>query len=431
MERKTIGGLIAALRKANGMTQKELAERLNVSDKTVSRWERDDGAPDLSVIPVIAEVFGVTCDELLRGERKSIAQRTEPSEEAQTSPKGEKERQRLLTVTLSRYKTRSFIAMGIAGAGLIAAMIGNFGFLRAYIGFLVGAVFYLASVICQAVFVNEAFLSVADDSLNGAEIGQFKRTVIRMAEYSIGLTVVLLGGSLPLIVFPYDTYSGLTGESWLGHGAAYGILTLLLCCIVCRAFNAALLKKGVYTLGEKAQQSYRHNHKLQRKCALILAAVLLITYCVHFFVTNRWNPVALSDGTVFHDYESFVEFMEEDIPYYGDSSGLGYISEPTDTVYYDEFGNEISEEEALKETLRVADGTPEGKVVCEYIARNQTVCAIRFTETDGSLLPITVVTDYQLQSGKARFGMINAAFTVLYCLEMIAAAVVYFKKRAK
>lgn len=66
MEKKTIGGLIAALRKANGMTQKDLAERLNVSDKTVSRWERDDGAPDLSVIPVIAEIFNITCDELLR-----------------------------------------------------------------------------------------------------------------------------------------------------------------------------------------------------------------------------------------------------------------------------------------------------------------------------------------------------------------------------
>ena len=60
MEKKTIGSFIAALRKASGMTQKELAERLNVSDKTISRWERDDSAPDLSAIPVIAEVFGVT-----------------------------------------------------------------------------------------------------------------------------------------------------------------------------------------------------------------------------------------------------------------------------------------------------------------------------------------------------------------------------------
>ena len=101
MEKKTIGGFIAALRKANGMTQKDLAERLNVSDKTVSRWERDDGAPDLAAIPAIAEIFGVTCDELLRGERKSPEERTVVSEENETTPKGEKQRQRLLKSTLS------------------------------------------------------------------------------------------------------------------------------------------------------------------------------------------------------------------------------------------------------------------------------------------------------------------------------------------
>ena len=81
MEKKTIGGFIAALRKANGMTQKDLADRLNVSDKTVSRWERDEGTPDLSLIPVIAEIFGVTCDELLRGERRSPEERNAPQED--------------------------------------------------------------------------------------------------------------------------------------------------------------------------------------------------------------------------------------------------------------------------------------------------------------------------------------------------------------
>ena len=81
MEQKTIGKFITALRKANGMTQKDLADQLNVSDKTVSRWERDEGAPDLAMIPVIAEIFGVTCDELLRGERKSPAERKLMSEQ--------------------------------------------------------------------------------------------------------------------------------------------------------------------------------------------------------------------------------------------------------------------------------------------------------------------------------------------------------------
>ena len=69
MERKSIGAFIAVLRKAHGLTQRELAEKLNVSDKTVSRWERDEGCPDLALIPVMAELFSVSCDELLRGER--------------------------------------------------------------------------------------------------------------------------------------------------------------------------------------------------------------------------------------------------------------------------------------------------------------------------------------------------------------------------
>lgn len=71
MENNTIGSFLSALRKANGMTQKELAERLNVSDKAVSRWERNESCPDITLIPVIADIFGVTSDELLRGERNS------------------------------------------------------------------------------------------------------------------------------------------------------------------------------------------------------------------------------------------------------------------------------------------------------------------------------------------------------------------------
>ena len=154
MEQKTIGGLIAALRKANGMTQKDLAERLHVSDKAVSRWERDESAPDLSLIPVIAEIFGVTCDELLRGERRPAEERTESEEPETATPKGERERKRMLKVSLSRFKSRSVIALGVALAGLIAAMVGNFALTRAYLGFLLGAVFYLAAAVCQAVFAN-------------------------------------------------------------------------------------------------------------------------------------------------------------------------------------------------------------------------------------------------------------------------------------
>ena len=70
MTNKSIGNFLSELRKEKGITQRELADYLAVSDKTISHWECDKYSPDLSVIPILAEFFGVTCDELLRGERK-------------------------------------------------------------------------------------------------------------------------------------------------------------------------------------------------------------------------------------------------------------------------------------------------------------------------------------------------------------------------
>ena len=69
MNKKTMGEFIYELRCEKGMTQKKLAELLYVSDKAVSRWERDESMPYVTVLPEIARVFGITVDELLNGER--------------------------------------------------------------------------------------------------------------------------------------------------------------------------------------------------------------------------------------------------------------------------------------------------------------------------------------------------------------------------
>ena len=71
MEAKSIGKFIATLRKANGYTQAQLAEQLGVSNKTISNWENEISYPDLSLIPVIADLFNVTSDELLRGAKNN------------------------------------------------------------------------------------------------------------------------------------------------------------------------------------------------------------------------------------------------------------------------------------------------------------------------------------------------------------------------
>ena len=80
MTNKSIGNFLSELRKEKGLTQKEIADYLNVSDKTVSHWECDKYSPDISVIPVLADFFGVTCDEILRGERKAPEEKDESQE---------------------------------------------------------------------------------------------------------------------------------------------------------------------------------------------------------------------------------------------------------------------------------------------------------------------------------------------------------------
>ena len=67
MSKHSIGKTIATLRKAKGWTQVELAEKLNVSDKAVSKWESEAGLPEISQLPAMATLFGVTIDYLMTG----------------------------------------------------------------------------------------------------------------------------------------------------------------------------------------------------------------------------------------------------------------------------------------------------------------------------------------------------------------------------
>lgn len=69
MQKQTLGQKIAELRKEKGMTQLELANQLNITDKAVSKWERDISCPDINTFPKIAEILGVSVDELLKSSK--------------------------------------------------------------------------------------------------------------------------------------------------------------------------------------------------------------------------------------------------------------------------------------------------------------------------------------------------------------------------
>lgn len=65
MTKQTFGATISALRKERGMTQLELARQMGVTDKAVSKWERNLSFPDVASLPKLAEVLGTSVDELL------------------------------------------------------------------------------------------------------------------------------------------------------------------------------------------------------------------------------------------------------------------------------------------------------------------------------------------------------------------------------
>jgi len=65
MANKSMGEFISTLRKEKGMTQKELADLLSITDKAVSKWERDIACPDTQTIPKLAEILGVSVEELM------------------------------------------------------------------------------------------------------------------------------------------------------------------------------------------------------------------------------------------------------------------------------------------------------------------------------------------------------------------------------
>ena len=115
--RTSIGEFLFILRKSKGMTQQEVADRLGVSNKTVSSWETGASCPDISLLPAIAELYGVTCDELLRGERAPSGQPDNPAR-----------REKALGRLLAQYKNSAFYMtlVGIALYAAYAAATGGF-----------------------------------------------------------------------------------------------------------------------------------------------------------------------------------------------------------------------------------------------------------------------------------------------------------------
>ena len=417
MEKKTLGTFIAVLRKAKGLTQKQLAEMLNVSDKAVSRWERDECAPDLSVIPVLAEIFDITADELLRGQRK---QSQEPVTHYEVQ-KTDKQLRYLLKKKEMDYTILTCVSIGIALFGLIAAMIGNLGFLRGYIGFFVSCFFFITAVLCQIAFLVRGMRSLDAEEL-ADEAAKTRKIMILQAELSLGITACLFAACLPLIVLVHDTYVGLSAGSWALYGLLWGGIAAIICLVICLLINKRL---GCQTFPALSTPK----NKLRIRSTLILAAVLLATYIVHgnLYSFAYANLHWMGTATKWETWEELKEYLETPIRDDGEelehvsTRNNGYVDIGTyiapDGSYIDitERNYVLVYEEDMK--------TPE----YECIKRNQAVKRFSFSFTEDHF-PIYTMDSRQLIQAENKLVYIHLVFLSIGIVEILTAILIYRRK---
>lgn len=96
MDTKRIGAFLKELRKENGMTQEQLGERVGVSNKTVSRWETGNYMPPIESLSMLSDIYNISINEILAGERVDDKEFTEIAEKniTATLKELEKENQR-------------------------------------------------------------------------------------------------------------------------------------------------------------------------------------------------------------------------------------------------------------------------------------------------------------------------------------------------
>lgn len=112
------GDFLRSLRKAKGLTQEEVATRLILSPKTISRWESGLGLPDISIITDVALLYDVTVDEILKGQRnnKILKEETEKSNDKKVN-------NILINKITSKFNIYFYVAIGILSVFLITEVI--------------------------------------------------------------------------------------------------------------------------------------------------------------------------------------------------------------------------------------------------------------------------------------------------------------------
>lgn len=218
MGQKSIGSFIAELRKEKRMTQMELAERLGVSDKAISRWERDESAPDISLLLTIADIFSITTDELLKGKRNTDIEES-VANEATVPP----------NIKLTKYIIYSSVSASIAFVALLAALDARFNFIFGRYNFILSCIFYLISFIGEIILTVNEFTSVKSKKL--------LKKIFRISSITSSFIIITALISIPLIITKSFTV-------WLKYAIVITAVTAVICYIISKKHFSYFNLKG-------------------------------------------------------------------------------------------------------------------------------------------------------------------------------------------
>ncbi|MCD7944121.1 MAG: helix-turn-helix domain-containing protein [Clostridia bacterium] len=301
-----MGDFLAAMRKSKGYTQQEVADRLMISNKTVSSWERGASCPDISMLPAIAELYGVTCDEIIAGERK----REDEAGEAAESRRYRKNLEYMLARERGRFVTSAEVSAALLALALISEIFCTYVFYRGRAGYFAALVFIIAAVTVNAVSSSRTNLSLAG-ALAGEDINEEGISGLCRELYVKNFTIRAAAAAEAALLTPYlfveDNYVPPLLLTFM-YGLPFALLVVILMTL------ALTYGKGHRSFYSENERSY-HKYIFPRK-ACTLAASILVLLSMAFIITAAFvnqNAVTTTYGSyqTFQTTGEFVDFMEE------------------------------------------------------------------------------------------------------------------------
>lgn len=299
MEKRTMGALMAALRKSKGLTQQDVADSLGVSNKAVSKWECNDGYPDISILPAIAELYGITVDELLRGEIRNEEKEIKPV----TVERGNKQREFLLKNAQLKFRNNSLIALVIAFLSTLLCVVAGEMIHSIYIDnniLAFGFAVTLASVaIILELFAKNRFLfTLSSSEANEAELRTY---YLSLRNY---LTAVLSISAHGLIVgVGYAIYSraAFAETTYFLGLIIWVIITVIIFSLCDKAYN-----KGD---AEKIKIRNAFMKKIAIRTIIGILVICVVIYSVSFAIYKITSETTykFDSEEYYNDYTEYYE----------------------------------------------------------------------------------------------------------------------------